>query len=655
MHVIDVKNPFKYAKIYTNCSTNRSDVVVGVGVTMQYRADIDGLRGVAVLLVIAYHAGLDRISGGFVGVDVFFVISGYLIGSIILDDVRHRRFSFAEFYERRVRRLLPALSVVLLVTLLLGTIYSMPPELEEIGRTVLAALTFSSNIYFWRNSDYFDTPALYQPLLHTWSLAIEEQFYVIAPILLVALARYAPRYMKAAVLGATALSLLLCIGLTPRWTAASFYLLPTRAWELLLGMSFASGALPELRSRWTAQAAGIIGAVMIASAALLFSDEMRFPGAAALLPSVGALLIIASGKRFHTIVSRILATRLIVFVGLISYSLYLWHWPLLVIQRTDAIFTSTGSEDVQAALAVAAAFALAILSWRYVEQPFRSRTRYPLPKLAMSASVAATGLAAFSIAIWAADGLPGRLSPKAQAAAAMLEYDPTEQYRVGECMISAKFSSDDFNQQTCLGKSATQPNYLLMGDSHAAHLWHGLQTEMPQANIMQLTASGCRPLLHGRPEEWVECRRLMNRVFENPSILNGVDKLILAGRWMPGEEIVLGDTLAWAKRKGVKVVLIGPVVQYQRAVPRIIATSIQLRQPDLLAKQRLTQLFIQDSNLSKLAATNGASHISLIKLMCAYPSCLAHDGRFVPLQFDYGHLTARGSAIVARAMKPKLE
>lgn len=307
---------------------------------VQYRADIDGLRAIAVMAVVAYHAGIKAAGGGFIGVDIFFVISGYLIGSIVLGEAREGQFSLLRFYERRVRRLLPALVLVLCATFALAAVYSFPAELVQLGRSMLAALFFASNIFFWRHSGYFDAPAETQPLLHTWSLAVEEQFYLFFPLTLVLLVRYAPQYLKVVIVAATALSLLLCIEATADFSKASFFLLPMRAWEFLLGVLIAIGLFPRLPDPLIRNVAAAAGLAMICAAILVFTNETPFPGFSALLPTVGAALVIGSGLSGPTFVKRLLSLRPVVFVGLISYSLYLWHWPVIVFQRSDAFFWS---------------------------------------------------------------------------------------------------------------------------------------------------------------------------------------------------------------------------------------------------------------------------------------------------------------------------
>src|SRR6056297_20083 len=363
---------------------------------MHYRADIDGLRALAVLPVLAFHAGLAPFSGGFVGVDVFFVISGYLIAGLILPRIRAGRFSLLEFYERRARRLLPALFVVMAVSGALAAALFLPAELREFGQSAVAATLFASNVLFSRETGYFETEAALKPLLHTWSLGVEEQFYLLFPLLLMALAaRRAGRVALVPVLAALALaSLALAAWAVPRAPAFAFYLLPTRLWELMLGALLAVAPLPALRRRAVREAAAAAGLAAILWAMLRYSEATPFPGPAALLPCLGAALVIHAGASGPTAVSRALSLGPVVFVGLISYALYLWHWPVLVFAEYAAVRELT---TVETGAALALSGVLAALTWRFVERPFR-RPAGPIGRPARGAGAAGPGVAGPGVA-----------------------------------------------------------------------------------------------------------------------------------------------------------------------------------------------------------------------------------------------------------------
>jgi peptidoglycan/LPS O-acetylase OafA/YrhL len=283
---------------------------------LKYRPDIDGLRALAVLSVVVYHLGAP-VRGGYVGVDIFFTISGFLIGSIILRQTLDGRFTFAGFYERRIRRIFPALFVMLVATFILAYKYLLPTELVAFSKS-LAAVSFSvSNAYFWFQSGYFDAPASQTPILHTWSLAVEEQFYVFLPVYLVLLRRYVPRRINLAVCLFTAVSFLISIFGAYRFPSASFFLPHTRAWELLLGTMLALEGCPKVRTSAMRQVAGITGIILIAAALLFYRSWTPFPGLAALPPCLGTVLIIAAGESGTHLVGRLLSLKPVVFVGLI--------------------------------------------------------------------------------------------------------------------------------------------------------------------------------------------------------------------------------------------------------------------------------------------------------------------------------------------------
>ncbi|TVP97184.1 MAG: acyltransferase [Planctomycetaceae bacterium] len=384
----------------------------------RYRPEIDGLRAIAVLAVVLFHAGFG-FTGGFVGVDIFFVISGFLITSLIVKDLEAGTFTLVGFWERRIRRIVPALACVVLVTLIAGWVVLLPGDYAALGRSAFFQGLFVANIHFWRTSGYFDGAAEEKPLLHTWSLAVEEQFYLIFPLLMVilfAITRFRRRGLLLSLLG-------LCVGLSLgvsiwgviHWPVATFYLLPTRAWELLLGASVALLPAPANGTREILSGAAIVGVVL---PCWLYTSATPFPGLAAVPPCVAAgLFIWATGRRHPEarvpFVARALSARPVVFIGLISYSLYLWHWPLFAFSNYLSIEPLSAGYRC---FLVATSFLLAIVSWRFVETPFRTRRHCHSRRSTFAMGAVATGLILTGgLAVQFSYAIPQRFTPAALA------------------------------------------------------------------------------------------------------------------------------------------------------------------------------------------------------------------------------------------------
>ena len=618
-----------------------------------YRADIDGLRAVAVLLVIACHLGIYKLRGGFVGVDVFFVISGYLISSTILADIAASRFSIVSFYERRIRRILPALVAMLCVTGLFAYKYLLPLELLDFSKSLLASTASVSNIYFWNQSGYFDAPAAMKPLLHTWSLAVEEQFYIFFPVFLMLVRKYSPARVKLAVISVAALSFVAAAIGAFKFPVSTFYLAPTRAWELLLGTILSLKLFPELTGALRRNAATLLGIAMIMTSAALFSGTTPFPGVAALLPCFGTALIIAAGETGSSLISRILSSKPVVFVGLISYSLYLWHWPIIVFQKADAILVTGVSNRAAAFVVLAVTFLVSILSWKFVELPFRSGrlklSGAALFQTAFASSVAVALLAATALLF---HGLPSRFPSAAVQVASYLDYRTKDEYREGTCFLLPANTFKDFDASTCLHQQDGKKNYLVLGDSHAAQLWYGLASAFDGANIMQATAAGCKPTLEQVREARVECTRLMNNIFASYLPDHHVDALLIAARWEETDLPRLSHTIAWAKERGIKIVLFGPMVQYDSSLPRLLAASIKENDPAIPYNHRVAECARLDKKMLDLAAKEwGVRYVSFFTSLCKQQTCIEYAGQGVPLQFDYGHLTKDGSVLLAQMLR----
>jgi peptidoglycan/LPS O-acetylase OafA/YrhL len=415
---------------------------------LKYRAEIDGLRALAVVPVIAFHAGFGLFSGGFVGVDVFFVISGYLITTILIDDIENERFSIASFYERRARRILPALFFMMLACIPFAWMWMLPDQMKDFSQSLIAVSVFVSNILFWRESDYFAAAADEKPLLHTWSLAVEEQYYVLFPLFLFFAWRHGKNRVFWMIVVLAALSLVLSEWGWRNKATANFFLAPTRAWELLAG-SIAAFVVQK-RGVQSNNALSLLGLAAILFAIFVYDESTPFPSIYALVPVLGVVLLVLFADQ-HTFVARLLSTKLFVGIGLVSYSAYLWHQPLFAFASIRLV--EEPSSLLMMSLS-AASILLAIFTWRFVEQPFRNKA---LTSKRFVLLFSVIGASAFTIL--------GFIGHKTDG---FVKGDYKE--------IEAKLTSDIF----------------VLGDSHAAHLVRGL-TEITTGDVHNRTMVGCIP------------------------------------------------------------------------------------------------------------------------------------------------------------------
>lgn len=615
---------------------------------MKYRADIDGLRALAVLPVVLYHVGVPGFAGGFVGVDIFFVISGYLICGMIDQDIRDGTFSLGNFYKRRILRILPALFVMFAVTGVLAYVYCLPVEFEDFSKSLASAVASVSNVYFAQTAGYFDAPAEIKPLLHTWSLGVEEQFYFVAPLLMLLLYRLAPRRAKLLLALAAALSLAAAILMSYRNTTFVFYLTPFRAWELALGALLSIKFIPSPATAWGRNVVGGIGLALLLGVIVLGSPSaplLLMTGLAA----AGATMVIASSERGMSSIGKLLSLPPLVFVGLISYSLYLWHWPLVVFQRTDALFVPESASMAKLVL-VAASFGLAILSWKFVELPFRAMARRTSrPAVFATASAAMASAFAACVMILLSDGAPFRFPDRVVAIGSWLAYDASSAFRTGKCFLATNRQQIDVD--ACMTMDKRRPNYLLVGDSHAAHLWFGLSSAMPEVNVMQATASMCRPAIPAISAlDTRACPKLMQFVFNDFLVHNRVDKVLLAASWKDEDIPALSAAIDALKARGTEVVVLGPIVEYDRALPRLLADQIR-RGTGFAANDRRTPgIRERDQTMSRIVTARGATYLSIYDAICRHDRCDEFVADDIPMQFDTGHLTGQGSVELARRL-----
>ncbi|WP_010513305.1 acyltransferase family protein [Komagataeibacter oboediens] len=493
-----------------------------------YRRDIDGLRAIAVTAVVLFHANLYPVQSGFVGVDIFFVISGFLIGGIVYRDVSLGTFSFLGFYARRARRILPALMLTVICVMLLGLLLSSPTELRQNSLGAISALLGWSNVLLWKQISYFSPDAHLNPFLMTWSLGVEEQFYLFFPLLILAFRQLRGIYVLC-MLGALCIGSL-CIAQigVGRWPAAAFYLLPTRAWELGMGTFLAVAKSNYTLSfpRPVNHFIGWMGLFLIGLSIFVFDEHTPFPGIAALLPVGGTLALLLSDGSF---VNRaILSTRPFIWIGRISYSWYLWHWPLMAF-----IWVCSPQPPAPLLLLGAGIVSLfpAVLSWRYIEQPFRRGGGADGGVVLRYGGALALGVGMLAT-VYVADGLPRRFDRSL-----MLTEQVLAEGRGEACLANYGVSKPNVSPR-CV-HDAGRPRIALLGDSHASALAASLSHLADQAgfDFVQFTKSSCPPLLGtarlmpSHPGHAAQCALYNDRAFAAVMRDPRVQTVVLAGYW----------------------------------------------------------------------------------------------------------------------------
>lgn len=489
---------------------------------LAYRRDIDGLRAVAVLAVVLFHFGVPGVTGGFVGVDVFFVISGFLITSIIWRERQAGRFSFVDFWARRARRILPALFVMMAATLAVGWFLLAPKDYEELGRSAHYQATFTSNLLFSRQHGYFDASSDIKPLLHTWSLAVEEQFYIFFPLLL-ALLSSRLKHWRLALFAVLLVSFGMSLWAVVHQPQKAFFLLHLRAWELLAGAMLAVMPKHDWRaSPALAQGVSLVSTALILIAIVGFDARTPFPGAAALLPVLGVVGLIWANGQQYTWVGRLLSSRVMVGVGLISYSWYLWHWPVFVYANYAAV---DGLSAPELGGLMLLSLVLGYLSWRFVETPFREKRLLAGRKAILAAAgagILCIGLT--GLALRSADGVPSRLSEQALRYAQAKKWSP----QLMACM--ADKDTPDERLFCHFGPESRSVSALVWGDSHATALIPALEdgAKRHDISLVQASFAGCVPL--DGLENIARCAHFNHRV-EKAMAEKSISDVVLAARW----------------------------------------------------------------------------------------------------------------------------
>lgn len=625
---------------------------------MLYRREIDGLRGVAVLVVVLFHAGFLTLSGGFVGVDVFFVISGYLITTILINELQEGRFSIAGFYERRARRILPALFVVMLACLPLAWLWLFPKDLKKFTDSIMAVIFFLSNHLFSNQSNYFDTATELKPLLHTWSLAVEEQYYLLFPLILMATWKLGQRWVLAMLITLIVSSLLLAQWMSAAKPELGFYILPTRAWELLIGGLVAFYVTHPKRQEISAplnQGGSLLGLALLIYAVLAFNPQTPFPSVYALVPTVGAALIILCANP-ATIVGRLLGHRFLVGIGLISYSAYLWHQPLFAFTRYR--YLEHPGQLLLGALAVLS-FILGYLTWRFVETPFRNKQRFTRRQIFIYSAIGSV----FFIIIGVISNINRGFTQRIPDVPGVNQVDiDIPKITNGWCFYSVdsikKLNVGEDGLKCWLGDSSKKTKALLFGDSFAAHyepFWDVIGKDK-QLSINSITTNWCHPStddsfsdVHKSSRAYQQC--LFNRDFLIKQF-DQYDIIILSANW----PVILGE-----KNKKNFIELIETLSRQSK--PIILMPNPKQFNGDVMAKFMKSYFYKSNFDISQYPASVDAGSLQanafLSELAKQYKNVmfitrdtlfknseLTDDG--IPFTLEGWHISIYGSKAAAK-------
>lgn len=633
----------------------------------KYRSDIDGLRALAILPVVIYHAFPGYAPGGFIGVDIFFVISGYLISLIVFRSLLNNDFSFADFYAHRVKRIFPALILVTATCYAVGWFTLLPEEFKQLGKHIAAGMGFVQNFVLWKEAGYFDVASELKPLMHLWSLAVEEQFYLIFPILVWA-AWKARLNVLTVVIVFGVISFLLNLKGIEKDAIRTFFTPQTRVWELMTGavLAYVSGfrAWRPSFTRWIHAAIfnrfffrevpaeqdrsvllssilSFLGLALIVYSIAKYNHTMPYPGVRAVAPVTGAVLLILAGPNAW-VNRQILSRKVVVWVGLISYPLYLWHWPLLSFARI--VESETPSRGIRA-VAVVISFVLAAFTYYVIEKRIRYG-RSTWRKVAVLSMLAVlVGYIGYNT--YSRNGLDFRF-PKIINDLTAFQYDHKTAYRGETCFLNPEQDYKNFDR--CDNETTHPKSIFIWGDSHAAHLYPGFKDRYSNNySIIQRTASGCPPIINLDIENRVHCRSINDHILKTINQIQP-DRIVLAAIWTHYDLVNLDETIDQLKKIGIKEIdIIGPVPQWKDSLPKQLSSFYKTNFSHILPER---MSFGLNDNFSKLDDAlkekfekGNARYISAKDILCNSNGCITKLGSTgdTLTAWDYGHLTASGS------------
>ena len=634
---------------------------------MKYRSEIDGLRAIAVIAVIFFHAGFSLFPGGYVGVDVFFVISGYLIASLIFSEIEKNEFSLLKFYERRIRRIFPALFFIILLTTPLAWFYFLPNELQNYAKSIISILVFSSNFYFFSKSGYFEGVSDYQPLLHTWSLSIEEQFYLFFPIFVIFLYKFFKNYKLTIILILLFSSLMFTqLGGNLKTSYpfieekffffsqsifTTFFFPFGRVWEIMFGVT-AAIILNRINGQTNIKSnlLSFIGLALIFYSIFYFDNHTPFPSFYTLIPVVGTTLIIFFAQK-GTLINILLSNKQLVLIGLISYSAYLIHQPLFVFFSDKLVFSF---ENYGKLILILFIFVFAFLSWKFVEQPFRKKNFIEKKQIFMIAFVSWFILLLIAVFLAFVDNIHNKKLISQEGKLFLDNYKGEEIIKKlsDESLICAFFDSTYTKSsidKSCYENNSDKPSILVWGDSHANALVPGLKKIFNNKYfIKNIWSAGCKPNM--KITQHLGCDRHNN--FAKKIIETSVNEILILAQWNYHSLTNFNEISEFAKKNGVKkIIVVGPTPQRTSSLPLIIAKN-NLFKNDYINIGMDKYILAEDKKLKKILTDNeNLIYISLIDHFCRNGSCLMFLDKAPKndnlITYDYGHLSLSGSIYVA--------
>lgn len=652
---------------------------------MKYRAEIDGLRALAVVPVILFHAGFELFSGGFVGVDVFFVISGYLITTILIEDIENKRFSIVNFYERRARRILPALFFVMLVCIPFAWIWMLPSQMKDFSQSLVAVSLFASNILFWRESGYFDAAAEEKPLLHTWSLAVEEQYYVLFPIFLILAWRFGKNRVFWMIVVMAAISLLLSEWGWRNKTTANFYLAPTRAWELFAGSIAAF--IVQKKGVQKNNLLAILGLAAIIFSIFFYDETTPFPSVYALVPVLGVVLLVLFGEK-ETLVAKLLSTKGFVGIGLISYSAYLWHQPLFAFAR---IRSFEHPSPILMLVLSTISILLAYFSWQYIEKPFRNKLALQRRTIFLMSFIAI--IITFTVGMFGhfSNGFSYRMKniPGWTSLQEIPYVATTHCHNAGRRTLT-QLQANDY---CTLGNG--ELNIAIIGDSHAGALFDAFENYLETRNVSAIAVSGgfCAPLLNGFSAR-NNCAEVTQEAFNFAINNETIDTIILAAEWAnytsgyrdnrtpalwqdgegkaetPSDNIAIfarsfSKTFSVLSESRKRIVILHPVPEFNQFAYDHIGQSLMLNHATSLsdAVSLIPSITVQEYyernndvlEVFDMHSSPNIDYVDVMQIFCDAELCRQYDETGTVLYSDSNHVNLHGANKVIGYLQKWLE